>query len=47
MGLDWRTIDMAEYLEALSAYAEMNSPEPEKKQASPGLMRFVKAHAEN
>lgn len=36
---------MAEYLEALEAHSEANNPDSDKKkQASPGLMRFVKAH---
>lgn len=38
---------MAEYLEALEANAEASDPEAsKKKKASPGLMRFVKAHKE-
>lgn len=36
---------MAEYLEAMEAHAQANDPEAGKaKKASPGLMRFVKAH---
>lgn len=39
---------MAEYLEALEAHSEAHNPDSDKKskQASAGLMRFVKAHRE-
>ena len=38
---------MAEYLEALEAHSEAHNPEKKIKPASPGLMRFVKAHRES
>lgn len=44
MGLDWRTLDLSDYLEALEAHNEAHSSEKPERQASEGLKRFVKAH---
>jgi hypothetical protein len=44
MGLDWRTLDLSDYLEALEAHNEAHSSEKPERQASDGLKRFLKAH---
>lgn len=44
MGLDWRTLDLSGYLEALEAHNEAHSPEKPMQQASDGLKRFMQAH---
>lgn len=44
MGLDWRTLDLSDYLEALEAHNEAHSSDKPERQASEGLKRFVKAH---
>jgi hypothetical protein len=44
MGLDWRTLDLSDYLEALEAHNEAHSSEKPDRQASDGLKRFLKAH---
>ena len=47
MGLDWRTLDLSAYMEALEAFNEMHDPESGKKGAQADtdrLSRFLKAH---
>lgn len=44
MGLDWRTLDLSDYLEALEAHNEAHSSEKPDRQASEGLKRFMQAH---
>ncbi|MFN3474088.1 MAG: hypothetical protein ACK4ZW_08590 [Blastomonas sp.] len=44
MGLDWRTLDLSDYLEALEAHNEAHSSEKPAHQASDGLKRFMQAH---
>ena len=46
MGLDWRTLSLSAYMEALEAKNEMADPEAGKGgEPSDGLKRFMKAHA--
>lgn len=47
MGLDWRSLDLSDYLEALEAHNEANGGEKPKAEASEGLRRFMKAHAKD
>lgn len=49
MGLDWRTVDLAEYLEALEAHNSAHSPDSEgrpepSEQERERLARVVAAH---
>lgn len=46
MGLDWRTLDLSAYMEALEAFNEMNYPESGKgaQADTDRLSRFLKAH---
>lgn len=46
MGLDWRTLSLSAYMEALEAFNEMNSAEGEKPSAVevPRMLKFMAAH---
>lgn len=46
MGLDWRALDLSDYLEALEAHNESHSTEKaDKPEASDSLRRFFAAHS--
>jgi hypothetical protein len=46
LGLDWRTADLSDYLEALEAHNEAHSSETEPRQPADldRLRRFMAAH---
>ncbi|UAB76956.1 hypothetical protein INR77_08855 [Erythrobacter sp. SCSIO 43205] len=45
LGLDWRSADLSDYLEALEAHNEAQNPDSAKpKEASDELKRFMSAH---
>lgn len=44
LGLDWRTLDLSSYLEALSAHNADHAEKPPVK-VSDGLKRFMKARS--
>lgn len=46
LGLDWRTTDLSDYLEALEAHNEANDPKAGKHvpEATDELKRFFAAH---
>lgn len=49
MGLDWRTLDLSDYMEALEAFNEMHDPDAPKPGVSTDsrLAKFMKAHGGN